>query len=351
MSCCVAVIGAGPAGSVFASVAAAAGMQVILLDPLKPRRAPIGESLAAPAVLILRNAGFVPSGAHGALGGTISLWAGTNVAQDALGEPFGAGLRLDRARFDAELRNWALSRGVRLERDRLRTVTRDEAGGFLLGFAGRKPIRARYLVDASGRAAFVARRLGSRRRTLARLFCVHGRVAAANGRSTRALVESVRDGWWYAVALPSGLMLAAFHTDAGTAKRLEASPGAWLEELRSTRLIAPLFQIQALVDNCLAVADASSTRLDRGQGAGWIAIGDAAGSFDPISSHGLFSAIRDGLDAATALLAEMAGVDSGLREFERARAERHLFVERQSRALYRQEIQWADASFWALRHC
>ena len=68
--------------------------------------------------------------------------------------------------------------------------------------------------------------------------------------------------------------------------------------------------------------DAGSARLDRACGDGWLAIGDAAMSFDPISSHGLLTALATGLAAGeTSLAGYQAFVDTTWRAYARMRQE------------------------------
>jgi len=66
--------------------------------------------------------------------------------------------------------------------------------------------------------------------------------------------------------------------------------------------------------------DAGSARLDRACGDGWLAIGDAAMSFDPISSHGLLTALSTGLAAGETSLADyQAFTDTTWRAYARMR--------------------------------
>src|SRR5207247_2461927 len=79
-------------------------------------------------------------------------------------------------------------------------------------------IHARVLVDATGRAAAVARRLGARRLCHDRLVCAYAVLDGERAEDGRSLVESCRDGWWYATPLPGGRALAGFFTDAPTSR-------------------------------------------------------------------------------------------------------------------------------------
>jgi flavin-dependent dehydrogenase len=85
--------------------------------------------------------------------------------------------------------------------------------------------------------------------------------------------------------------------------------------------------------------DAGGARLDHAGGDGWLAIGDAAMSFDPISSHGLLTALSTGLAAGETSLEEyQAFVDTTWRAYARMRD-----------ACYASEERWADALFWRRR--
>ncbi|MCX6129458.1 MAG: tryptophan 7-halogenase [Proteobacteria bacterium] len=79
---------------------------------------------------------------------------------DFLQHPLGLGWHLDRAKFDAMLRQEACSSGASLCSQRLRSlepITGEAA--WLLAFKD-KHVKCRWLIDASGRVSFVAQKLG-----------------------------------------------------------------------------------------------------------------------------------------------------------------------------------------------
>jgi hypothetical protein len=78
--------------------------------------------------------------------------------------------------------------------------------------AGQVVMTARFLIDAGGRAAPLARQFGARRHRHDRLACgwVHGQSFGGNGLT---FVEAVEDGW-YSAPLPNNRRVLAFHTDA-----------------------------------------------------------------------------------------------------------------------------------------
>jgi flavin-dependent dehydrogenase len=96
-------------------------------------------------------------------------------------------------------------------------------------------------------------------------------------------------------------------------------------------------------------ADASSSRLDHVVGRHWIAAGDAALSFDPLSSQGIFNAMYTGMQAGRALDAALAGDDTAVTAYavrldEISRHYRHNLA-----AAYALETRWPDHDFWRRR--
>ena len=97
----------------------------------------------------------------------------------------------------------------------------------------RDSTEARFLLDATGRSAWLGRRCGALR--IAR----DSQVASvafleARGRpieDTTTLVEAVERGWWYSAALPDGRLVAAFMTDHDLLPPGSTNPETWLSLL------------------------------------------------------------------------------------------------------------------------
>lgn len=68
--------------------------------------------------------------------------------------------------------------------------------------------------------------------------------------------------------------------------------------MRATRHLGRLVEAYR-VEGVPVARAADSTMLERCFGAGWIAIGDAAVSYDPLASRGLVAALTGGLEAAS----------------------------------------------------
>src|SRR5262249_7288386 len=77
----------------------------------------------------------------------------------------------------------------------------------------RRMLRGRWLVDATGRKAFLARKLGCRAKVVDRLI---GATAVLPRSETAqwTLIEAVENGWWYSAPLPGARTVFAYMTDS-----------------------------------------------------------------------------------------------------------------------------------------
>jgi flavin-dependent dehydrogenase len=132
-------------------------------------------------------------------------------------------------------------------------------------------------------------------------------------------------------------------------QRPESRRQAWLDGFSRTRLVLEHVGKPDSFSR-LHVVVARSGRLDRTVGPGWVAVGDAAMAFDPLSGRGIVHAIESGQAAAEALLAWYLG-DCGA--VSRLAAGVALSFDNycKNRLLYYgRECRWPDAAFWSRRH-
>lgn len=346
----VAVIGGGPAGAVAACLLARGGWSVLLLDPRVNTTGPSkpGDALPGAALRLLRACDLpLPSVAagHRTIGGNVSAWGSdTPIYRDFITEPDGPGWRLDRAAFEAGLLAAARDAGAVVRPGALLGARREgDVWQVRLREGG---ITARWLVDATGRAAAVARRLGARR---LRDEPVVALVAYAHPSPLfsleRSLVETTQMGWWYAALLPDRRAVFMLHTRPEIAARLRASPQAWRAALDQTRHVVQAFPQPALGAPPRGF-DACGAWLDPVHGEGWIACGDAALSFDPCAAQGIFNALYGGMAAARTLVAMQAGDAAAPAAYAARCAEIRRAYRQQAQAAYAQERRWPEAPFW-----
>jgi flavin-dependent dehydrogenase len=361
----VAISGGGPAGAAAALALARCGRRVLLVDRGHAGKPRIGEGLAPAARSLLAELGLMErfdNDAHSVSVGNVSAWGSPELqTTDFIRHPQGHGHQLDRQRFDATLRIAATEAGAIVLQDaQLHLVhARDAAPRSLHELECRDGLRTRrlkcnWLVDAGGRSSSLSRRLGAARSRLDRLvaFSMRLRSDRCTDQDTRTWVEAQEKGWWYSALLPNGERLVCFLTDADLADRRSwlHPQGAW-SELLGTRHLSQLCRAHGYEPvGAPHGSDASSATLETFGGAGWIAAGDAALSFDPLSSQGIANAMYTGLRTARVLHAALNGNDALIAgHAEHLRAIYHAYLGHR-RETYALEGRWPEAPFWRRRH-
>ena len=361
----VAIAGGGPAGAAAAVALARAGRSVLLADVRPAGRLRVGEGLPPAAHSLLGELGVLEAflaGGHRTSFGNVSAWGAAEPrSADFIRQPHGRGYQLDRLRFDAMLKAAAAAAGVAVrEGARLTHAGGADRGGApgtalqLVAGGHATALSCRWLVDAGGRPASLARRFGATRSRIDRLvaFSMLLRPAAETDRDGRTLVEADEQGWWYSALLPSGARLATYLSDADLVDRraLLSARGLW-SKLMATRLLA----LVCMEHGHRAAgepqgADASSGRLDAFSGPGWLAVGDAALSFDPLSSQGIANALHTGLQGARTVDALLRGDGAAAAGYAAHLAAIHDAYLRHRQTFYDIERRWPHAPFWWRRH-
>jgi flavin-dependent dehydrogenase len=355
----IAVIGGGPAGLAATLALTGFGFHVTMLERSEYDTITVGEHLRPEALPQLARLGLEPSvwEAQALPCPVIEAAWGSATLTDTqyLFNPYGDSFLLSRPAFDARLAGIARRRGATvLTGVRLMHVTRVQTGWRLdIRHRSRsKSLAADFLIDATGRASFLARRFGIRQIVHDRLIGIVGYgntspFTSSPGRNL--LIEACEAGWWYSAPLPGGRVVATWMTDNDDLVDFPGLPLAYwkacLAKSQHTKLRLTGFDVQALV----SVRSAKSKILQRLTGDGWLALGDAAMSFDPLSSQGIHKGLYGGLQAADVIRTYVAGEPGALSAYERTLQEAfHEYIQLRA-AYYRLEQRWPHSPFWHRR--
>ena len=357
----VAVVGAGPAGSAAARRLVQRGCRVLLIESSRFDEPRVGESLAPAVKPLLHGLGVWP--AFMQLGpvpsyGTRSLW-GCDQPEDHshLMTPYECGWHVERQRFDHMLAQSAVDAGAALHLGARVTGCDKIDAGFELQLTDAHAriqlgtVRARFVVDATGRRTALARFMHARHKTFDRLIGVgtefEDRAADAH-RYT--LVETSALGWWYAAPLTQRRSMVMLMGDADVMRRSGAmQEHRWQAELSATTLLRERMS-GARACRSLRSFCAVSQRLlrDPGGPTHWLAVGDAALAVDPISGSGVIRALRTAEAAAAATFETLKGNADAIARYEadRNRECTEYLFERIS--YYDLERRW-QTPFWVRR--
>jgi flavin-dependent dehydrogenase len=262
----------------------------------------------------------------------------------------GAGWHLDRARFDAFMARQAARREV-LVRLSTRLVAAERSGnGWTLRLSDGSQYRARFVVDATGRHAAFARKTGARLEAFDRLTGFARFFTVDDDSEQGTLIEAFSEGWWYTATAGERRVVTCM-TDSDVARRLGlGDEERWLKLLSETRWIRGRVGCGTLYGAPLSRA-ANSLRLHPVIERDWLAVGDAATAFDPLSSQGIVKSLRAGIFASYAIADLLGKADAeGLARYE-SFVHREFDVYLRSHAQYcAAEQRWPDSSFWRRRH-
>jgi flavin-dependent dehydrogenase len=330
----VAVLGGGPAGSVVSLCLARRGWRVALFEATEFEDARYGETLPPEITPALRELGLwdaFQSLSPIEAPGIISAW-GSPIPeeQDFLRNPHGCGWHIDRNRFDEMLCLKAVDAGAKL-------FLNVRAAPHALP----AEVKADFLVDASGKNGLRMKGGYFREHEDALIAIVlHVRHNGSGRRDLRTCIEATPSGWWYTAPLRDET-IAMFFADPGEYANAGISPR---EQLADAPLIRSRLEHGSVVRS--QVVRVSSSCRKEAFGTDWMAVGDSASSFDPLSGRGIFKALRHGVIAANALDAKLRGNGESMSEYASlVRREFDDYV-RQRRQMYAAERRWLDRTFW-----
>lgn len=320
----VAIIGGGPAGSTAGTFLAKKGYDVILFEKEKFPREHVGESLLPFCYRIFEDLGvldelkarfvrkpgvrFVDSE-----GSRLTTWCFNHVIHD---ESF-LSFQVTRSEFDEVLLNNSRANGVTVkEQTKVQDIELAHPDGMVHLEAvgprgGKQPYRARFLLDASGRNAFMATK-NNWRKTFDGLdrtaFWTHWDVDHLSGGLEEGLslivyLGGAKKGWIWVFPLTEtrltvGVVMNNQHIREERA-RLEANHSAdWKQDLYLKELASSPFVMGILGDgqitSSLKVEGNYSYYVDKDKkfGKNFALIGDAGTFIDPIFSSGIFLSMR-----------------------------------------------------------
>jgi flavin-dependent dehydrogenase len=350
----VCVVGGGPAGSALAGRLATLGHDVVLVEAESFPRPHIGESLP-PAVLPLldhlgvreevERAGFLrPERA-------VLRWAGqTQPRAETLGE---RGFQVDRGRFDHILLQAAISAGVRpVLPARALAPTWCGPEQWLLplwrpGGEGPDQVEARFLVDASGREGFLAKR---KKRLMPATIALYGYWYGTALTGPEMRIEAGAEQWYWGAPLPDGTFNATVFVSPNRLRAANKLHDVYRALLSRSELLAGCMsgRLKGTVRACAAAACVD----DEPVGEDWLKVGESALALDPLSSQGVQAAIVSGLQGAAVIntmLTVQAYRDTAI-QFVRSRlAETSRSHSAIATAFYHEQEQHCPTPFWAGR--
>ena len=333
----VAIIGGGPAGSTAATILAMHGRKVVVLEREKFPRFHIGESLLPYSMDAFERLGVqekLKAISMEKIGGEVASACGTRKVRFY----FRTGFRLQqtksyqvkRADFDKVLLDHAAECGAEV-REETGVEKADFANdGVTLSIIDGAPVRARYVIDCSGRNSLVGSHFKLRQpyESLQKFSVfAHFEDVPLRDREELNLTRLIRgsDFWFWMIAVSETRISVGVVTDTTAFRQLKLSPEAAMEHfIEKSPEMRERMAGARRVSQVYSISD-YSYRNSRLTGDRWMLAGDAAGFIDPIFSTGVFLAILSGEQCADTIHAVLDDPGRKRRLF-RAYEKRHYGV-------------------------
>ncbi len=364
----VLIIGGGIAGCI-AAISLADNYNVVIIDKLSEPKERIGESLAPAAQRVLKELDLLEEMDRSNDEtlylqnlGMQSYWGSEQVyVVDHLRNPDGLGKSLNRKAFEQYLRTAAIQRGVQCiwptklykstwENNAWQVTTRSNDHI-------EQHIKASFVIDATGRQSHFAKNVGIKRIHFDKLIACWATVpnTLENKMST---ISATKNGWWYSAVIPKNKRVLAFQTDSDLIERNAIKDlNAFLELSKSNTEIKHILRDNINHIEFHGTVSANSTRLEQVTGHQWAALGDAAISFDPLSSQGMLNAMASAMQLKELLIeSDIIHNQNALKMLQfqntyttqiNAIWDQYLY---HKNLFYKAETRWSEYPFWKRRH-
>lgn len=353
----VVVFGSGVAAAASSLCLLKLGRTVALLTRPALGRTPIGETLSPRCSLILSRIGiwhqFLEQNPLHSTSVRIAWHKPYLEEQDYSFHPYGPWWHVDHAAFRTLLMSTVCAAGARIfgVRDfELRHANQNRWSLDLLSFAGdRSSVESAIIVDATGRSASIARKGGARRKLYDNLITING-VAHSRERMRPdqifTLIESTYGGWWYSSVVSDRTMVGTFVTDGPLPR--QSLESHWKTQLTKSQFTRSRFtdSPEATTAYCLSAATMRTVPVATPT---LFTVGDAAMTYDPLSSQGIQKALFSGYLAGVAIHDTLNGRAAAASEYSRkleADFEKYLRI----RSHYYSKVdRFLGSPFWSRR--
>ncbi|GAB5400316.1 MAG: NAD(P)/FAD-dependent oxidoreductase [Aureisphaera sp.] len=361
----VLVIGGGPAGTALAlSLLNYSKCTVTIVEQSDFSRERIGEHVSPSLFNILdylkMDKSDFEEGCFLPAYGTIAYWGNEYPSRiHSIFTAENSTFQLDRQKFDFKLIEQVVERGGSVFPrtkclDFIKKENTEWCANLKHAERGSFKVKAKYLVDATGRNAMVCRRLGITIHKMDSLVGV-GVFLKPNEEtplSQEQILETTELGWWYKAVLPNGTITACFFTDADIVSKYGIDKKEnWTALVAQSKFLKNELKGATALSLKPWVRNAATQLTDTSGHDNFIAIGDAASSFDPISSMGIGFAMTSAIHAAKLikhqLLNDIKNRDS--LEFQQDIVKNFKNYLKLRSEFYAKEIRWKPSLFWERR--
>ncbi|WP_420573415.1 NAD(P)/FAD-dependent oxidoreductase [Kordia sp.] len=350
----VLIIGGGPAGIATAITLHARGIRCCVVEGHQSPIRKSGEAIPPNAKPLLKQLGIlslIEDEKHEVYYGNKSCWGNDQLEQkEFLADRMGHGFLLDRLHFETQLQdlykntNNAFYKGYKLKKvvsDETKTLATIENTTETL------TITSDFIIDATGRKASVCRHLGVQKEELDTQFAMTFNIKLSKAIPNEIIVEATENGWWYVAPFTENELTMMFFTLQTLLPSKENRENFLQSELRKTKHLLKIIQVKQI--DTIKIMPAGTSYLQIPFGENWLAVGDAAYSYDPISSYGITSALASGFYGGHAVADFLNGKQEALHVYRYVVENAFRAYIQKLIAHYELEKRWKQSYYWTHR--
>ncbi|WP_052705249.1 NAD(P)/FAD-dependent oxidoreductase [Flavobacterium sp. 316] len=355
----VIIIGGGPAGIAAGLTLNSRNISTVIVEANQLSNQKVGECIPPNAYPLFQKMGLeslLVDEKHHLYYGNKSVW-GTSVLHEKLFlfDRYNKGILLNRTYFEKQLQdiskrnqiNWLVDYTlytINKEKNFTKVVLKSKTDELTLF--------CNYVVDATGRKASVCRKLGIEKKTLDQLASLSFKCQIKTTIPFYVHTESFENGWIYVSPSEGDNVIVMIFTDLDLIPSKNKGKDFILDIMNNSQLGQKVFKTRLEEDNIFDITTriANTTYLEKPFGGNWLAIGDAAYSFDPLSSYGITSALASGYYGGHALADILLKKEEALDVYHYIMRDVFENYKVQLHEQYALESRWANSIFWSRRN-
>lgn len=352
----VVIIGGGPAGIATGLTLNALGVSNCIIEASDQPKSKFGEALppnSKPLLNQLDILNLVEDDHHLEYYGNKTSWGSDSLERkEFITEVHGCGFLLDRLYFEKQLWiKYKSNEGSLFTNSRLKEIIQLEKESQLTVNINNKIqlINCLIVVDATGRKSSVCRHFGITKINLDHQFSLSCTLKMTNSRAHEIIIEATPDGWWYAAPNGQEYMTFMFFTHKDLIPSRKDARDYLIRNLDKSKYISKIIEASDLYTLEVKSMVAGTSRLNIPYGDRWIAVGDAAFSYDPISSYGITSALASGYYAGQAISSKFQGKEEAMDAYRYILENAFQAYSEKLNIHYNSEKRWTENYYWKER--
>jgi flavin-dependent dehydrogenase len=350
----VIIVGKGIAGLVLSFFLKKKGIRHLVLDRKNmAKHFALAETLPPSAMPLLQSLDLIKIFEKNAIQKTYgyhSMWGNTRIQNNNFFSQlsYKNGLKINKKAIIDDLEQLCNEDVMGYEKMLNMIISKDEVTIEVENNHQKEIINAKMIIDATGRNRAILKKLNIPIQLHDNLICFSCHLPRVKHPKLTydIFVESFEDGWGIVSALDEETNILSVFTNKENLIQLRLKDyKGWQSVLSKTIVLKDFLAKQAEVK--IVGSDANCSIANCLSGENWMAVGDAALSFDPLSSYGIANAIYTVKEALSVIESYiLTGDRKGFAAYSKTLFSAFDSYYMVKNELYRAESRWMESSFW-----